>query len=106
MNKHTYMVRPGRRFGFGKKYGPGDTVELTESEARGFLDLLELVVQSPEPEPDKTQLLPAKIIEALHLAGIEPEQTAALLDEDLLVVSGIGPAALKTIREAYPAGNA
>lgn len=104
MTKRTYVVRPDRRFGFGKKYGPGDTVELTEYEASGFLDLLELVVQSPEP--DKIQLLPAKIIEALHLAGIKPEQTAALLDEDLLVVGGIGPAALKIIREAYPAGNA
>lgn len=104
MTKRTYVVRPDRRFGFGKKYGPGDTVELTESEASGFLDLLELVAQPPEP--DKVQPLPAKIVEALALAGVQPEQTAMLADEDLLAIDGIGPAALKAIREVYPAGNA
>ena len=63
MDKHTYRVRPGRRFGFGKKYGPGDTVELTEYEASGFLDMLQRVetpvVAAPElvaaPEPEKSK---------------------------------------------------
>ncbi len=38
-----YKVRPGFRHGVGKRYGPGDTVTLTEQEARSFLDKLELV---------------------------------------------------------------
>lgn len=41
----TYRVKPGYRHGAGKKYGPGDLVELTEVEAAGFLDKLELVTQ-------------------------------------------------------------
>lgn len=43
MGKQTYRVKPGQRFGVGKRLGPGDTVQLTEAEAQGFLDKLELV---------------------------------------------------------------
>ena len=43
MSKQTYRVKPGHRFGLGKALGPGDTVQLTEAEAQGFLDKLELV---------------------------------------------------------------
>lgn len=43
-----YRVRPGYRHGWNGRYGPGDTLELTEDEARGILDKLELV-QAPAP---------------------------------------------------------
>ena len=36
-----YRVKPGYRHGAGKKYGPGDIIEMPEAEARGFLDKLE-----------------------------------------------------------------
>lgn len=45
-----YRVRPGYRHGVGKKYGPGDTVTLTEREAVGFLDKLELVVKASKAD--------------------------------------------------------
>lgn len=45
-----YKVRPGFRHGVGKKYGPGDTVTLTEQEAVGFLDKLELVKEEKASE--------------------------------------------------------
>ena len=52
-----YKVRPGFRHGVGKKYGPGDTVTMTEQEAVDFLDKLELVVEKdvsvPEFDADK-----------------------------------------------------
>lgn len=44
-----YRVRQGYRHGIGKKYGPGDLVELTEAEAQGFLDKLERVQDAPQP---------------------------------------------------------
>ncbi len=42
--KYGYRVRPGYRHGTQNQYGPGDVVELTEVEAAGFLDKLELAV--------------------------------------------------------------
>ncbi len=51
-----YMVRPGCRFGVGKKYGPGDVVELEPAHAASFLDLLEPVPAEPvvaAPKPTK-----------------------------------------------------
>ena len=48
--QHLYRVRPGFTFGMYNEKHPGDLVELTESEARGFLDKLELVVEeAPRP---------------------------------------------------------
>ena len=38
-----YRVRAGMTFGKGKEHQPGDVVQLTEQEAEGFLDKLELV---------------------------------------------------------------
>jgi len=41
--KYKYRVKPGRMHGAFNQYGPGSIVELTEDEAGGFLDKLELV---------------------------------------------------------------
>lgn len=43
--KQQYRVRPGFRFGAFDELGPGDVVELTDGEAQGFRDKLELVVE-------------------------------------------------------------
>ena len=45
-----YRVRTGRRWGPGRKYGPGDIVDLTEFQASGFLDLLEPVEENDPGE--------------------------------------------------------
>jgi hypothetical protein len=41
--KYIYRVKSGRMFGAFNQHGPGSLVELTEDEAGGFLDKLELV---------------------------------------------------------------
>ena len=41
--KYAYKVKPGHRWGPFFEYGPGMTVELTQDEAEGFRDSLELV---------------------------------------------------------------
>jgi hypothetical protein len=46
-----YKVKPGYTFGWRDDYQPGDVVELTEAEAGGFLDKLELVEDVPATEP-------------------------------------------------------
>lgn len=52
--KNTYRVKPGMRYGAHDEFGPGDLVELTEYEAAGHLDKLELVVEEPKtPELEK-----------------------------------------------------
>lgn len=45
-----YRVRPGFHHGAQGQYGPGAVVELTEAEAAGFLDKLELVAPPASPE--------------------------------------------------------
>lgn len=47
-----YRVRPGFRFGAYDQHGPGTVVELTEAEAAGFRDKLELVVEVALPQED------------------------------------------------------
>lgn len=51
--RRLYRVRPGFTFGTFDEKHPGDLVELTEYEARGFQDKLELVVEeAPRPVQD------------------------------------------------------
>lgn len=51
-----YRVKPGYSHGTGKRYGAGDIVELTEVEAQGFLDKLELVIEEkPKPAVAKSK---------------------------------------------------
>jgi len=44
----TYRVRPGFTHGAGRTALAGDLVEMTEREASGFLDKLELVEEQTE----------------------------------------------------------
>jgi hypothetical protein len=41
--KKTYVVKPGYTHGVAKRYKAGDTLELTDAEAVGLLDKLEVV---------------------------------------------------------------
>ena len=50
----TFRVRPGFRHGAGKVYGPGDVVTLSEAEAAGFRDKLEMVAEPQAPVVDET----------------------------------------------------
>lgn len=52
--KYTYRVRQGRRWGPFREYGPGQTLKLTQDEADGFRDSLELVKDdsAPSEPPD------------------------------------------------------
>ena len=56
--KYKYRVKFGHRWGPYYEYGPGSTVELTEDEAGGFLDSLELVKDGnvDESVPDEEQI--------------------------------------------------
>lgn len=116
----VYEVRPGFRFGMGKKLGPGDKVELSVEEAQGFLDKLRLVEAEAPDDPDAGgddgEKAPSgaggdvdwagvtgKALDALIAAGWTPERVKAATDEELLAIENIGPAALKVIREAFPA---
>lgn len=47
-----YRVRPGFHHGAQGQYGPGDVVKLTEAEAIGFQDKLELVISPTEETPE------------------------------------------------------
>jgi hypothetical protein len=48
-----YRVKPGFTFGWDDRHGAGAVVELTEAEARGFLDKLELVEAPAAPAQDE-----------------------------------------------------
>lgn len=62
----TYKVKPGRTFGKNREYKAGDTVELTEKEAAGFADKLQLVTE------EGTQMAgpPPSVKPDLHLTGL------------------------------------
>lgn len=47
----TYQIKPGMRFGVAGLVWPA-TVELTDDEARGLLDLVEPAPQPVEPAPE------------------------------------------------------
>ncbi len=51
-----YRVRPGFHHGAQGQYGPGAVVELTEAEAAGFLDKLELVAPPASRKPPELNI--------------------------------------------------
>lgn len=117
-----YRVKPGKRHGMGKRYGPGDVVELTEQEAAGFLDKLERVVDDapPAPEQDDAPLeaedkeIEIVVADFSSVDGISDEIQQALYDagyltwDDVLMagavkvkddVSGVGLARARKLFE-------
>jgi hypothetical protein len=49
-----YRVKEGMKHGAHNEYGAGDILELTESEARGFMDKLELAEKPDKPVANKS----------------------------------------------------
>lgn len=109
-----YRVRPGRRFGAMKQYGPGDIVRIDVRLAGAFLDKLERIeddppVPAPAPAPagwDFEKLAEySAIINKLIKAGYEtPESVQMASDEELLAVRGVGPKSLGQLRIVLGAG--
>jgi hypothetical protein len=97
-----FRVKPGLYFGYANQYGPGAVVILTDEEAAGFLDKLELVT-APVEEPSAPTGwgdLDAKIVASLEAAGLTPAAVPTMADDALLAITGIGPATLLKIRSA------
>ena len=77
--KRTYRVKAGQVWGPGNRYCEGDVVELTEYEAAGFLDKLELVSALPLSDPDAT---PDDAPEPGDIAGDEDAAAGNPPDDD------------------------
>lgn len=112
-----YTVRPGCEHGAGKRYKAGDVVELSEAEAAPFLDKLEPLPAPSErpaeaqPEPSAPGANDASLgewgglndatVQALREGGFaDAEAVRAATDEQLQAVRGVGPRAVRNIREA------
>lgn len=109
-----YEVKAGYRFGPSNQYGPGDRVELTEDEARGFLDKLRPVKESATPadiepaevdRPDPWRGLSGAIVTALRKANVTPWGLPDMSYEDLREIDGIGPKAIAAIKGAFGDGG-
>lgn len=61
--KYTYKVKAGKKFGAQGEFKAGDTVELTEQEAAGFADKLELT--SGEEAKLKASLRPRRVTQTV-----------------------------------------
>lgn len=81
-----YRVKPSCRHGKDRRYGPGDIVMLTEFEAEGFSDKLELVGPVPFTETESEEVALSEAIDATPAAV----ELAAELGVDLSNVSGSG----------------
>lgn len=56
----TYRVREGKTHGASRQYKAGDLVVMTKQEAEPFMDKLELVSESDDPEVAKAQAAAAE----------------------------------------------
>ena len=121
----NYMVRPGKKFGGIKKYGPGDIIEMTEAEAEPLLDIVKRVdaaeiaalsaaeaigvhVAAPIAVKDKASKgafseMSEDLVNKLVEYGFTTEaHVAAATDSEILMIKGIGPSALGEIRSYIP----
>ena len=77
-----YRVKAGRTFGPGGTIKAGEFVELTEIEAAGFLDKLELVGLAVTPlVPELQNELKAFVPEELKIMPASLEETVAAIKE-------------------------
>lgn len=94
-----YRVKPGHQFGARKQHAEGAIVELTEQEAAGFLDKLELVRESKSAPQ-----LGLTLVEGGLLLTQEPLQVSlrgailAASDEELIAIPGIGEKSVEAVR--------
>jgi len=80
-DKQQYRVKPGFTHGQFNQHKAGDIVELTEAEAKGFLDKLELVVEESKPvveiDPEIAAIL-EKPIDEIKALEFDKDQWLAL----------------------------
>ena len=111
-----YRVKEGQHHGRLRQYGPGDVVELTETEAAGFLDKLVLVEEAPalessEPIEDSgdylmpndyvlSEVFSGYLLGVLNKAGFKSTgQVFGQTDDVLLDIKGISNKSLEKIRQ-------
>ena len=121
-----WRVRHGFTFGAFNQFGPGDLVELSEFEAGGFLDKLELADGSPSPAEPVTisgsavvggDALPPiwldfgdlskhmNMVRLLIANGYDtPAAVQVASDAELIAIKGIGPKALGALRAVLGSG--
>jgi hypothetical protein len=100
--KYTYRVRPGFIHGRDGEYTAGQTVELTEGEARGLEDKLEKVggstrgevTQQSEADAAKQRAQESQVAQTTDLKTL----IAQASDEQLLDLPGITKNALSKLR--------
>lgn len=72
----TYRIKPGKRHGPRDEFGPGDLVKLTEYEASGFLDKMELIPEELIVHPEDQVVLTPEPVEPPAPVKIEkPKRT-------------------------------
>ena len=113
----TYAVRPGVTFGKDNQYIPGDEVELSEAEAKPFLDKLAFVWNDVDvvfvdagnavSESSSSDIvsfgdLPDRAIRALVKAGVTPDMLSLMTDDEIVEIEDVGLSALAKIRKLYP----
>lgn len=120
----TYQVKPGRTFGAGGKYKPGDRVQLTEEEAKPFLDKLQLISEQADSTPlapvvglrndlgvkvpDDLKLMPGEEETAADSDSADPglrNDLGVEVDEDLKFLPEEAPQSKKSTRKTQRKSN-
>ena len=98
-----YRVKPGQTFGLARLIA-GSTVELTEEEAAGFLDKLELVEGGMDAPADETPQ-PSLQASLKNDLGAEIDPSLKLIPDDIDVDDETPKKAVrKTLRKPKGAG--
>jgi hypothetical protein len=112
----TDQVKPNRTFGAGGKYKAGDRLQLSEEEAKPFLDKLELVSQAPVglqnelgvKVPDDLKLMPGEEETAADSDTASPglrNDLGVEIDEDLKLLPEEEPEPKKSTRKTQRKAN-
>lgn len=94
-----YKLRPGYTFGPRDEFKAGDTVELTDYEAKPILYMFESA-DAPAPEKSLEEALGDDLATKLHEAGVHSLKDVRDAGGDLGRLAGITPVEAKKAREA------
>lgn len=105
-----YRVRKGRRFGAQNQYKGGSIIELTEAQAKSFMDKLELAdegvkktIPSTLSELDGMKPEWLEALSKLEIENLDDFKLAASEKPELITsINGIGEAKLAKFLEACP----
>lgn len=106
---NEYRVRSGCTFGKSRQYGPGSIVQLTEREASGFLDKLELfdpllVDDSPDPEPELVEIPASETPVVIPEAEVIIDNDEPIVEADFIPLA-ISSLSVKKVIEAVKEGR-